>query len=48
MGYSFKRYKRYLITNAFQKILTQSNRRTNKICINKDSEFKKRKMKSWL
>ena len=36
------------ITNAFQKILKESNRKPNKICVDKGSEFYKRSMKSWL
>ena len=36
------------ITNAFQKILDRSNRKPNKIWVNKGSEFYKRSMKSWL
>ena len=36
------------ITNAFQKILDQSNPKPNKIWADKDSEFYNRSMKSWL
>ena len=36
------------ITNAFQKILDESNCNPNKICVDKGSEFYKRLMKSWL
>ena len=36
------------ITNAFQKILKTSNRKPNKIWVNKGSEFYNRSMKSLL
>ena len=36
------------ITNAFEKILHKSNRKPNKIWIDKVSEFYNRSMKSWL
>ena len=36
------------ITNAFQKILDESNRKPNKIWIDKGSKFYNRLMKSWL
>ena len=36
------------ITNAFQKILIESNRTPNKIRVDKGSEFYNRSMKSWL
>ena len=36
------------ITNAFQKILKESDRKPNKIWVDKDSEFYNRSMKSWL
>ena len=36
------------ITNAFPKILKESNRRPNKIWVDKQSEFHNRSMKSWL
>ena len=36
------------ITNAFQKILGEFNRTTNKILLDKGSEFYNRSMKSWL
>ena len=36
------------ITNAFQKILKECNRKPNKIWVDKDNEFYKRSMKSWL
>ena len=35
------------ITNAFQKILDESNRKPSKIWIDKGSEFYNRSMKSW-
>ena len=35
------------ITNAFQKILHGSNRKPNKIWLEKGSEFYNRSMKSW-
>ena len=35
-------------TNAFQKILTESNCKPNKIWVDKESEFYNRSMKSWL
>ena len=35
------------ITNAFQKILKESNRKPNKIWVDKGSEFYNRSMKSW-
>ena len=36
------------IVNAFQSILKKSNRKPNKICVDKGGEFYKRSMKSWL
>ena len=36
------------ITNAFQKILDESNHKPNKIWVDKGSEFYNRLMKSWL
>ena len=36
------------ISNAFQKILSGSDQKPNKIWIDKDSEFYNRSMKSWL
>ena len=36
------------ITNAFQKILKESNRKPNKIWVDKGSEFYNRWIKSWL
>ena len=40
--------KSIAITNAFQKILDISNRKPNKLWVDKGSEFYKRSMKSWL
>ena len=36
------------INNAFQKILDKSNRKPNKIWVDKGREFYNRSMKSWL
>ena len=36
------------ITNAFQNFLDESNRKLNKIWVDKGSEFYNRSMKSWL
>ena len=36
------------ITNAFQKILDESNRKLNKIWVDKGSEFYNGSVKSWL
>ena len=40
--------KSITITNAFQKTLNESNRKPNKISVDKDSGFYNRLMKSWL
>ena len=40
--------KRIEITNAFQKVLKESNRKPNKMWVDKDSEFYNRSTKSWL
>ena len=40
--------KRITITNAFQKILDESNHKLNKIWVDKGSEFYNRSMKLWL
>ena len=40
--------KSIAITNAFQKILDISNRKPNKVWVDKESEFYNRSMKSWL
>ena len=37
-----------MITNAFQKILDESNRKPNRIWVDKGSEFYNKTMKSWL
>ena len=44
----FEDKKGITITNAFQKILDESNRKPNKIWVDKGSEFYNRSMKSWL
>ena len=36
------------ITNAFQKMLEDPNQKSNKISVDKDSEFYNRSVKSWL
>ena len=36
------------VTNAFQKILNESNWKTNKLWVDKGSKFYNRSMKSWL
>ena len=36
-----------MLTNAFQKILDESNRKPNKTWVDKGSEFYNRSMKSW-
>ena len=48
MGYSLKDNKVVTITNNFQKILNESNRKTNKIWVDKGKRFYNRSMKSWL
>ena len=40
--------KGIIISNSFQKILKESNRKPNKIWVDKGSEFYIRSMKSWL
>ena len=40
--------RRITITNAFQKILDESNRKPKTIWLDKGSEFYNRSMKSWL
>ena len=47
MGYSFKNKKGTAITNAFKKILDESNRKRKKIWVDKGREFYNRPMKSW-
>ena len=48
MGYSFKNKKCITITNAFQNILDEFNRKPNIVWVHKDSEFYNRSIKSWL
>ena len=48
MGQSFKDKKGITITNAFRKILGESNRKPNNACVDKGSEFYNRSMKSCL
>ena len=36
-----------IVTNAFQKTLDESNPKSNKIWVDKSSEFYKRSMESW-
>ena len=48
MGYSFKKKKSITITNAFQKIVKESNHKPDKKRVDKDSEFYNRLMRSWL
>ena len=43
-----KDQKGITITNAFQKILAESNRKSNKMLVDKCSKFYNRSMKSWL
>ena len=40
--------KGIIITNVFRNILNESNRKPNKIWLDKGSEFYNRSMKSWL
>ena len=47
MDYSFRRQKNGItITNTFQKILDESNRKPSKIRVDKPSEFYNRSMKT--
>ena len=46
--YPSKDNKGITITNAFQKFLKESNRKPNKIWVNKGSGFSNKSMKSWL
>ena len=46
--FSMKNKKDISITNAFQKILDESNCKPNKIWVNEGGEFYNRSMKSWL
>ena len=45
---SLKDKKGITITNAFQEILKESNRKPNKICVDRESEFYNRSIKSFL
>ena len=47
MGY-FKHKKGITFTNAFEKILDKSNRKPNRIWVDKGSEYCNISMKSWL
>ena len=44
----FNKESRFTITNAFQKLLDESNSKPNKIWVDKGSEFYNRPMESWL
>ena len=48
MGFPLKDNKSITITNAFQKILKESNRKPNKIWVDKGSEFYSSSFKKWL
>ena len=48
MGYSLERKKGITITDGFQKILDESNRKRNKIWLGKGSKLYNRPMKLWL
>ena len=48
MGCSFKDKKGVSIVNAFQSILKKSNRKPDKISVDKGGEFYNRSLKSWL
>ena len=48
MSYSYERRKGITVTNSFQKILRESNRKPNKTRANKDSELYNRSIKWWL
>ena len=48
MRYFLKDKKGSTITNAFQKVLDNSNRKPNKIQVNKGSKFYNKSMKLWL
>ena len=49
MDYSIKINKKGItIIDAFQKILDESNRKPNKIWVDKGGEFYNKSMKSWL
>ena len=46
--FSLKDKKEITITNALQKILDESNRKPNKIWVDKSSEFYNKSIKWWL
>ena len=48
MGCSLERQKKVSIVTAFQKILKQSNKKPNKIWVDKGSEFYNASFKKWL
>ena len=48
MSYYFEVQRSFTITNTFQKFLDESNRKVNKIWVDKGSEFYNRSMKYWL
>ena len=49
MVYFFKIYKKgIIITNAFQKILDESDRKSKKVWVDKGSELYSRSVKLWL
>ena len=48
MGCFFKDKKSITIVDAFQKILKESNRRPNKIWVDKGNEFYNNSFKKWL
>ena len=48
MGYPIQDKKGTTVTNAFQKVLNESNHKSNKIWIGKGSELYNRSMKSVL
>ena len=48
MGYRLKDKKGVSIVNVFQKILKESNRKPNKIWVDKGSEFYNNYFKKWL
>ena len=48
MGYSLERKKGITITDGFQKILDESNRKRNKIWLGKGSKLYNRPLKLWL
>ena len=48
MGYSYKDKKGVSIVYAFQKILKESNKKLNKIWVDKGREFYSNSFKKWL